>query len=442
VFEVIFGNLLALRLPRFVMSAAVANLIFMGSGLKRVARPSAVLWIVFFCGAAWVASAAPGGDATAAANPPSGQVQTADLEYTEVGYSFIDRYVPVVTRSTPFPKEPAFGPGKVYRGDLRLEGGVSNSISFIWNPAAGKLYLDLNRNLDLTDDSNGVFTCREQDYSQSYQTFTNVHLPFKTLFGSRETLVDLNLNRYGSRPGCTAAGRSFWQGKVTLQDVEWQVGVVENPFDRSGSTEGSHLLLRRWAARNEPFNTYPGSSVTVPFPRKLFFQDQAWRLDCTNGPPEKNERLKLRFAAEQPALGELKITGDFIQRVVLPDGPYLVVLDQPEPVVKVPVGRYSQPGVWLKKGGAEAYASRETVSPRPQKWITVDEKKPAALTAGGPLTNSVSLSRQGKYLQLNYQLLGAGGEVYQLAQVDRSHPPAFVVYKAGRQIASDKFRYG
>jgi hypothetical protein len=54
----------------------------------------------------------------------------------------------------------------------------------------------------------------------------------------------------------------------------------------------------------------------------------------------------------------------------------------------------------------------------------------------------VSISRHGKSLRFNYQLLGAGGEVYQLARVDRSQPPEFAVYRGDRQIASGKFEFG
>ena len=67
--------------------------------------------------------------------------------------------------------------------------------------------------------------------------------------------------------------------------------------------------------------------------------------------------------------------------------------------------------------------------------------KPAVLTAGGPLTNSVSVSRRGRYLALNYQLVGAGGP-YQLVNQDRSHPPEFTVYQGDKKVASGKFEFG
>ena len=409
---------------------------FMSSGLTKAARYGAVLWVALLFGAGFTVNATPDVETTAAATSPAGQIQTTLLEYTEGPYSFINWGCRVVVRSTPFPKEPAFGSGKIIRGALQFDDSTSNSVAFAWNPAAGKLYLDLNHNLDLTDDPAGVFVSP----AKGYQTFSGIRLPVKTAAGNRETLMDLNLNNYGSRPGGTVAVHSFWQGKVTLQGVEYQVGVVENPFSRSGPAPDGYLLLRRWAARNEPFSTDAGSFVAFPFPRKLFYQNQACRLDCTNELSGNNVRLKLQFTGEQPALGELKINGHFIERAILQGGPYLVVLDQPETVVKVPVGKYNRPEVWLKQGDTVAYHS--TYSVRPDQGITIDRNKPGVLAAGGPLTNSVSLSRHGKSLRFNYQLLGAGGEVYQLARVDRSQPPEFAVYKGDRKIASGKFEFG
>jgi hypothetical protein len=421
------------------MPTTVANRTIMSLGRKEVTRSNAVWLAAFLFGASFTVNAAPGVETTAAANPQPGPVQTADLEYQEVNYSFVGYNVTIVNQSVPFPKEPAFGPDKIIRGTLQL-GGASNSIAFAWNRTAGKLHLDLNRNLDLTDDPAGVFGCPEKNYSRNYQTFTNIHLSFKTPAGSRQVLADLEFWDYGSRPNCTAAMRSFWQGRLVLQGVEWQAGVVENPFDKAGFPEGSYLLLRPWTDRNKSFSISSGSLDAFPFPRKLFVQNHAWQLDCASESSGAGSKLGLKFTGQQPVLGELKITGDFIQRVILNSGPYLVVLDQPGPVVKVPTGRYNQPGVSLKKGDVEAY--RETRYPQPEKWIVVDEKKPVVLAAGGPLKNSVSISRHGKSLRFNYQLLGAGGDVYQLARVDRSKPPEFAVYRGDRKIASGKFEFG
>jgi hypothetical protein len=73
--------------------------------------------------------------------------------------------------------------------------------------------------------------------------------------------------------------------------------------------------------------------------------------------------------------------------------------------------------------------------------MTISENKPAVLVAGGPLTNSVSISRRGKHLTMDYQLAGVGG-AYQLVNQDRSHPPEFTIYQGDKKVGSGKFEFG
>ncbi|MCX6925553.1 MAG: hypothetical protein NT154_20445, partial [Verrucomicrobia bacterium] len=295
----------------------------------------------------------------------------------------------------------------------------------------------LNRNQDLTDDPSGVYAC-QAGLPDSVQTFAKVQLPFPTPLGNRPTLADLTFYDYG-QPNVTAAMRSFWQGKVTLQGEEWQVGLVGNPPDQRSSLESGHLLLRLWAERNQPFNLYGGSLETVPYSQKLFVGNHAYQVQFSNEGQGDAAKARVQFTEQESSLGELKITGEFIQRLTLEGGPYLVVIDKPGSVVKVPVGSYGQAKFSLKKGGVEAHLERATQFEAGR--ITVNDKRPAVLVAGGPLTNSVSISRQGKNLLLNYQVLGAGG-VYQLDNQDRSHPPEFTVYQGDKKIASGKFEFG
>jgi len=376
-------------------------------------------------------------EATGGMNSPSGQSVTANLDYRELNYSIISWGLQVTPRSSAFKKEPAFSGGKVIRGMLPLGSGTSDEMGFAWDRTAGKLYLDLNRNLDLTDDPAGVFS-REGGSSGSFQFYRNIHLPFKTPVGTRSMLVDLNFYDYG-RLNCTATLRSLWQGKVTLQGEEWQLGLVWNPLDQRASLEGGSLLLRPWGERNKPFSLFSGTLETVPFSRKLFVGGRAYQLRCTNDVPGDLARLQMQFTEEQPKLGELKITGSLVQRVTLEDGPYLVVLDQPGSTARLPVGRYGSSKVLLRKGGVEAYLGIAMQGGGGR--ITISEKAPAVLTAGGPLTNSVAIARQGRKLSLNYQLVGAGG-AYQMVNQDRSHPPEFTVYQGDKKVASGKFEFG
>jgi hypothetical protein len=416
------------------MPITATNWTTMSSALKEFTRSGVVLLGAFLFGASFMVNAAPGAGTTAAANPQSGQVQTVQLEYGEVGYGFVNESLAIATRSTPFAKEPAFTGKKVVRGTFQPGGGASNSIAFAWDRAAGKLYLDLNHNQDLTDDPAGVFLALTARTVYN-QTFTNIHLLFNTASGRCRELADITFYDYVTRPYCSLAIRSFWQGKVTLQGQDWQAGIIQ-----SDSFENGRLLLRPWEKRNQPFSADDGSLVTVPFSRKLFLDGHAYQLDLAVKPQDGEARPALQFTEQSAALGELKITGKFIQRLVLSGGPYLVVLDQPAAGVKVPTGSYIHSDILLEQNGTEAFCKPG----QPQiRWrFFVDDKTQAVLNVGGPLTNSVIVSRHGKDLRLDYQLVGAGREIYQLANQNRSQPPEFAAYQGDRKIASGKFAYG
>lgn len=369
---------------------------------------------------------------------PSSNSVTSSLAYQETDYSVVNWSVSLTPQTAPFTNEPA-ATGKIVRGILNFGGDPAKSMAFVWQRDAGKLFLDLNRNRDFADDPAGVFSARGARRA-NYQTFTNVHLPLATAAGNCPALADLIFWDYGSRPGCNLALRSFWQGRVTLQGRDWQVGLIQNPSHSAGSLENGQLLLRPWEKRNQPFNAYDGSLATVPFSRKLFVDDHAYQLDLVANSENGAVRPALQFTEQPVALGELKITGKFIRRLVLPGGPYLVLLDQPAGVVKIPTGNYQQPNVRLEQNGVEAYCNSR---PQPSgKQFSVDTKTPAVLDVGGPLINSVSASRHGEDLRLDYRLVGAGGETYQLANENRSHPPQFAIFKGDKKIASGNFEFG
>jgi hypothetical protein len=370
---------------------------------------------------------------------PSSNTTLASLEYQETGYGIINGNDSLRVQTTPFKKEPGTVAGKIIRGVLNFDSGSSNAISFLWQRDAGKLYLDLNHNQDLTDDPAGVFVAPAAR-PFNYQTFTNVHLLFNTASGRRRVLADLSLYDFGSQPMCFLMVRSFWQGKLTLHGRDWQVGIVQNVSDQTDSFENSRLLLRPWEKRDQPFNADGGLLATVPFSRKLFVDGRAYQLAGITRSQDGQAIPSLQFTEQSVELGEVKITGQFVRRLVLSGGPYEVILDQPAGVVKIPAGSYNQPDILLEQNGAQAFCNNGPMQTGEQ--ISVGGKTPAVLNVGGPLTNSVTAKRHGQDLQLNYCLLGAGGETYQLANQDRSKPPAFAIYKGAKKIASGAFEFG
>src|ERR1035437_1240911 len=120
----------------------------------------------------------------------------------------------------------------------QLGGGAGNDVAFAWDHTARKLYVDLNGNLDLTDDPAGVFSS-DKGALDNFQRFPNVRLPIKAGIASRQMLVDLSFYDYGARANCTAAAHSFWQGKATLQGEEWQVGMLDRKSTRLNSSHAN-----------------------------------------------------------------------------------------------------------------------------------------------------------------------------------------------------------
>jgi hypothetical protein len=422
----------------------------------------------------------------------SATVTTVPLEYRETNYQtflhdLLFRDVPVEARSSPFPKEPDLASGKVVRGVLKFGDNPSNAIAFLWQPGAQKLFLDLNRNWDLTDDADGVFfgsLTGPRIPTINHQVFTNIHLSFPATSAGAPMLVDLNFFQNGEsgRPLVNVMERSYWQGKVTVAGHEWEMGLLQNISDQPGSFERGQLLLRPWEERDKVFSGWSDSvdAWAIPFEyrnrvlkaadafefsRQIFFEGHAWRLDWNAEPAADGAPFAVRLTEQQPALGELRITGRFIERLVLTGGPYAVVLVRPAGSVKIPVGSYNQPSVWLKQGQDEAYfdslpkSGKRTVPNNENlggirpisgvaeagKVVVVDERRPAVLTMGGPLTNSISVTRHGRDLNLTYRLIGAEGGDYKLWEYWRTKsdsPPQFTIYQGEKKIGSGNFEFG
>jgi hypothetical protein len=137
---------------------------------------------------------------------------------------------------------------------------------------------------------------------------------------------------------------------------------------------------------------------------------------------------------QEPAQGKIKLEGKYVNQLVLEreDG-NKVTFDQPGESIKVAAGKYRLREVQLESGYACQIWSDAN-------WVEVGEDKPAVLKVGAPLKQIVTAERQGRALELDYKLLGIGGEEY--VNSDSNKPPTFTVYKGDKRIASGTFEYG
>ena len=373
--------------------------------------------------------------AAEAASPAAGPAQVVLLSYTEGTEVLATRTCSFSSRSSPFRKEPETAKSGINRGQLQIGSSPTNAFSCLWDRGNRKLYLDLNRNGDLTDDPAGVFTAPTKGDSQ---TFSDVRVALKTGSGLHSFLLNLTFYTYGQGvvSYVTAGPRSYWQGRSSWQGRDWEVALFEDLQEGLGRNQGPFLWLRPWNERARPVNLLQGSADVIHLPKKLFWQDQAWAVSRQFEKDGETERCRLELKPEQPALGELKVEGSLLNRVILEDNRgWTVFLDSFDRPLKVPAGQFKVSEIWVKKDGAEAL--QDTAPP-----LSISANSPAVLRAGGPLTNSVTVDRRGKYLTLGYKLVGAHGGTYRLINEGQRTAPEFAIYRGDKKVASGQFQFG
>ena len=333
----------------------------------------------------------------------------------------------------PFLKEPALSEEHVSRGLLQFDNDTNNAIAVIWDQPKQKLYVDLNRDLDLTDDPAGVFTSTNKGLQQ---VFTNVTLPVKTPAGLHPATLDLHLftAEEGKWAQVQLHSRSLWQAKVALDGKEWQVAAVDQLFGREGPVAAKFLLLRPWAARTNRVSVYDAASGSVRFPNQLFLLGHAFHLERRFETQDGTSVCKLDLTPQQPPLVELKVSGEALDYGVFCDtNGYTLLISEPPAALMIPQGTYTASTVWLKKGSAQAF--RLNAPP-----LVVKATAATNLVLGGPLTNSVILARSGRRLVMDYQLKGADGGPYRLAQAGPQVPPEFTVFRDGKKVVDRQVR--
>jgi hypothetical protein len=269
------------------------------------------------------------------------------------------------------------------------------------------------------------------------QAFTGIRLPLKTASGVHPFKLEIIFTSYGNNWLYANVGiQSYWSGRASLQGQDVELGVVEGPWDGAASSSGSFLVLRPWDRRAAPFDLTAGTADALDFPDQLFWHDTAYRLARRYQTDGRTERCLLEMTEQKPALGELRTSGAYLNRILLENrSGYTAVLDGPSGIARIPLGTYRVTEVWVKKDTSEAFQSST-------REVTVTDKSPALLVGGGPLTNSVSVRRRGKNLVLDYQLVGANGGAYKLQSDDQQNPPGVTILHQGKSVASGKFAYG
>lgn len=359
------------------------------------------------------------------------------LLYMEKGF-YLRLHVPLERSEVTFKKEPDFGDHQIVRGALPTARGEEEFLCFAWDVSERKLYLDLNRNLDLTDDPSGVFQGQGKKYQQSFHNvrFKSINSRVPLLYHVTVSFSDYRI--YGIPLRCVVYVRSGWKGDIVLNGRKWQLRVVDNLDGIIGPDD--IMTLRPYEESQEEPVSFSSYDRFDP-PQRIFFDGCDYDLGFGFEPGTGGSRLVATFTESSSPLGALEMKGSHIIRLILREekgrNSSLVLLDLPGNRVLVPARVYNRQRIFLD--GGEIFRILFAGS---RNEISVIQDKVTPLKLGIPLTHTVEMSRHGTELILNYQLVGVGGEKYVNYGKDFKNRPAFTIYRGKKQIASGSFEYG
>ena len=140
---------------------------------------------------------------------------------------------------------------------------------------------------------------------------------------------------------------------------------------------------------------------------------------------------------EPPATCELKIDGKHIEKLTLVDkGDARREFSQPNGSVSLPPGEYRIEEVKLEGGYSHhAWGHGE--------WFSLTPDRVHRLAIGAPLIPRLEITRTGRIVRLDHQLVDAAGRNYHFRGVGSSpDAPRLAVCRADRQIGAGSFEYG
>ncbi len=354
------------------------------------------------------------------------------MQYLEKGGNLLTSIDPG-KQEVKFRKEPDFGKDKILRRALTVGPGQSDFVGFAVDLTKRVLYLDLNQNLDLTDDPQGVFKAITSSGDLVY--FREVALKL-TKKGTERSYVLDPFYFYNGGSSNYIGVRSCYRADFELQGQKYRLEVQDN---LDGELNRRDQFLIAPISGNAEADKSVSIFSQMPVPEKLYLGGRQYRLGFSFGQGTETAPLTASFTEMTVPLGELALDGQFVRRLVLDGEAGLAILDVPGQITSLPVDKYRIHGIYLQSGASKTTLT-STAPDVPQ--FSVVAGTPSRLKAGGPLESSVTVSASGKMLDLNYILKGVGGEKYSVSNPDRNKPPKYFIYRGDRLLGTGGFEFG
>jgi hypothetical protein len=371
---------------------------------------------------------------------------TFQLHYREnFGLAFL--HIRILSHPNAFPKEPPLGNAEVFRGIICLPKHSGPSIPLIGDKTQRRLYVDRNRNGDLTDDPS--FQAKgEKDVLCQY--FENVVIASPQGPEAGLWNVTVLLSKPGSTGRDPDAGyvQSAWVGEVNLHGNKWQMAIQDDldgqitPRDKMFVVEPGFFDVER--EPNALMNILSREALSPM--RKIWLDGESYDLSFRLGPGEKGGVLNAVFTESPSPAQECEIAGTGIAQLLLKsagsdkDQPgTLALFRKPGRTIRVPPGEYYarvylDGGPDLGMAWFDGFNSKQT--------FRIGPGASAVLNLGGPLKPTLYAQRTRSNLSMTYSLEGVGKDRYDFLRKTEIAVPKVTIYKGNRQIAAGNFNFG
>ena len=323
---------------------------------------------------------------------------------------------------------PNFGGRKVSRGVIQSGSPNTKPMLFVWDRSKGNLYLDLNNNLDLTDDANGVFS------SEAGRPSNFDKMQVERQFGEARVPYVISAYIYSSTYYLFKVHSGF-EGEAELGSKRRWISFADNMDGIAGT--GDYFAITSADSNFRP----PANNLNFFAPNEVFLDGRNWAVSYEFMTVDGQACVRARFKEAPRETGKVMIEGKFIRYLTLRNYrsfKSITVFENPEGEVTAPAGEQTLWQIFLDGGKAGLFER----SRPPYDQITVKKNETETLKVGGPLNNSVEVKRIGRVLQFSYKLVGADGKEYTSRNRNEENAPKFAVFKRDKEIGSGKFRFG
>ncbi len=319
-------------------------------------------------------------------------------------------------------------PSDAATGAISIGEAKNDFIGYACDKNTQHVWIDINRNLDLTDDPS-VHVCPvETEYINHHYADVEFDMPGEP---ARRYRMDIRLNSLAKTSFTVISG---WEGFVELPTGKYPISITDN---LNGNIDSGDAVMIGYRGAETVESYRPGGICAAGNPSHLFIDGKNYAITYRFEPGAAGVDLLAEFHETSSPMLEAIVAGRHIDRMVLVGNQGTLFLDYPSATIAVPAGSYTLTRIILN-AGKEDWKFESA----PGHRYVFEAGKPVIIEEGAPLSNSLDLHKGVFVVSTSYKLRDKTGATYEPVSPFDLPRPQLLVLKGGKQILSTNFEYG